>query len=456
MTVRRCADCGTVLGELHPGHSGDTLCRSCHVRRPGPRVDERIAEAPRAEANPAGDRELAERYAGRRYDHARLTAEAATDRHWRVHEFAMDGHLTILAAASGEGKTWMALLLGAATSQGASAGGLACDQGRVVIFDAENGPYVLGSRLALAGVPAEVAIYDAEGLRLGDDADRAWMLDVIREEKAALVFIDALKPLAPDAKENDADDMSPLILAAKRLARESGAAVVLFHHRGEDPTKAFRGSTAIRDGCDMLFVLERAKDDPERRWRRRLWTDKCRVAEEPEDRWLELRVWRGEMTLRQAEPFEPGMGAAAPKRDELMDRALDLLDESGRWMGLAKIGRELNLPNPKATTLRRALEGLVDDGRIEREPDGDHRYRGGCQPPRGTPGTPPAAGMGANGGSPYVVGAPDGTPGAIPPTPVAGDGLRASTAGAYDGADDPQSGSSVPPEQFDHMRGPES
>jgi len=127
-----------------------------------------------------------------------------------------------------------------------------------------------------------------------------------------------------------------------------------------------------------------------------------------------------------------------------MERALHLLEVSGRWMGQAKIGRELNLSDPKDSTLRRALKALVDDGRIEREPDGDLRYRGGCQPPRDTPDTPPAAGVGVTGGDPYVVGAPGDTPGAnghdpdVPP-------------GAYSFADDPQTGASVLPEQFDDI-----
>ena len=36
--------------------------------------------------------------------------------------------------------------------------------------------------------------------------------------------IDALRPLAPDAEENSSDSMAPVVIGAKQLARDSGAA----------------------------------------------------------------------------------------------------------------------------------------------------------------------------------------------------------------------------------------
>jgi RecA-family ATPase len=128
-------------------------------------------------------------------------------------------------------------------------------------------------------VPADrVAIYDAEGLRLSDAEDRAWMLATIKTEGANLVVIDALRPLAPDAEENNSDAMAPVVIGAKQLARDSGAAVVLIHHRGNDRMRDFRGSTATRDQTVLLFVLERDERDPERKWRRKLRCAKCRIA----------------------------------------------------------------------------------------------------------------------------------------------------------------------------------
>ena len=40
----------------------------------------------------------------------------------------------------------------------------------------------------------------------------------------------------------------------RNLARDTGAAVVLIHHKGEGE-KFYRGTTAIKDGSDALFGL---------------------------------------------------------------------------------------------------------------------------------------------------------------------------------------------------------
>src|SRR5436305_1162004 len=85
-----------------------------------------------------------------------------------------------------------------------SRAGMACAAGRAVIFDAENGPYVMGARVGglEPTLPADrVAIYDAEGLRLDNSGDVAWMLDVIRRERANLFVLDSLRAMAGGAAE---------------------------------------------------------------------------------------------------------------------------------------------------------------------------------------------------------------------------------------------------------------
>jgi hypothetical protein len=179
-------------------------------------------------------------------------------------------------------------------------------------------------------------------------------------ENAALVVLDSLRTLAPDAKENDSDDMAPVVLAAKSLARNTGAAVLLLHHRGHDTMRDFRGSTAIQDVADLLFVLERVDGDPEARWRRRLRCAKCRIAAEPEDRWLAIRSWRGQLTIATAEPY--GQAREAPVRNKLADEALEFIRQHGR-VSRAAVARGLGRDESDGTT-RRALKQLVDTGEV--------------------------------------------------------------------------------------------
>lgn len=402
------------------------------------------------------------RYAGRRYDPADLIAQADRPPPWRVVDLAMDAHLTILAAEGGEGKTWLGMALAGGVAHGATVAGLECEQGRALLLDAESGGYVLGSRLRAIdpALPADrVAVYDAAGLRLEREDDEAWMLDVIRAEAANLVVLDSLRTLT-EAAESDSDEMAPVVIAARRLARESGAAVVLLAHRGWAGTRPLRGSSAQRDMCDLLFTLGRERDDPESRWRRRLGTAKCRVAEEPEDRWIGIRGWRGQVQLTEAEAYEPA-GRPAGKRDERAGQVLDVLRGAEGPLSRGAIARELGRPEKDSTT-RRATDRLVEDGRVLVVEGGYALATGGCHEPDDTPDTPDTEHR-ASGGSPWGPhppkgGGPGDTPRVLTPsgchhpddTPDTErpSSPRPSEVGAYGGADDPQVGGSVDPDAF--------
>ena len=120
---------------------------------------------------------------------------------------------------------------------------------------------------------------------------------------------------------------------------------------------------------DLLFVLERDEQDPEQRWRRRLRCGKCRIAQEPEDRWLGIRSWRGHVTLTEAAPFEKPGGRAAPKREQAEEDALSVLLRENGPMRRADIARALDRDSTDGT-LRRAVDRLVDDGVVIPTDDG--------------------------------------------------------------------------------------
>lgn len=378
-------------------------------------TDALIGAAPLHPAEPV----VPDAFDGRRYDLAQLVAATDVEPPWRVEPILADGHLTVLSGAGGDGKTFVAMALSGGVAHGSAVAGLRCVPGRAVIFDAENGPYVLGSRLRVLdpGLPADrVAIYDAEGLRLGDARVRARMLQAIRCEGANLAVLDSLRALAPDAKENDSDEMAPLVSGAKALARESGAAILLLVHRGHDDTKDYRGSTAIRDAADMLFVLERVKDDPERRWRRRLRCSKCRIAPEPEERWLGLKTTGGRVRLEEAEPYARADAAQAARRDDDLDEIiLTELRERGPGSGNKLAERT---QRQKRKVLGR-LTALEERGAIRRSGDAWEAVPEGREPVRNRHAAAPGGGGSGKGETPVGGPRPEPpraeTPAAVPP-----------------------------------------
>jgi hypothetical protein len=144
-------------------------------------------------------------------------------------------------------------------------------------------------------------------------------------------------------------------------------------------------------------VLERDERDPERRWRRRLRCAKCRIAPEPEDRWLGIRGYRGHVTLTEAAaPETPGRGAAV--RDQLADDALAVLRAVKGPMRQGAIARRLGRGKSDGS-VRRALEALVEDERVVLTGGGYLAAPGVLQTPP-APLAPPVPAGGASSPSP--------------------------------------------------------
>lgn len=300
--------------------------------------------------------------ADRRINLAAAIAAADDEQAWRVDRLAADGFVTVLAGRGGEGKSIVMQALAAGIQLGTTIAGLNCAAGRVTIFDAENGAPLIGRRLKTAGTPIDrLEIYDAAGLDL--DRDRAPIEATIRDDRANLVVFDSLRTLAPRARENDSDDMAPIMSALRQIARDTSAAVVLLHHRDKALEHDFRGSGAIHDQADLVFVLDRDKADPEQRWRRRLRCAKCRIDAEPPDRWIGIRHGRDGLHLTDADAYQP-TERRADARDELADQALHALRSAGP-LTLADLARQLDR-SPKDGTLRRALDRLQRNGNAQR------------------------------------------------------------------------------------------
>lgn len=293
----------------------------------------------------------------RRLNLAEIVGLADLQTPWRCHGVAADGFLTVLSGRGGEGKSMLTLGLAGGVLLGASIAGIDCEAGHVAIFDAENGPKLIGRRLKAAGLPHEgLSIFDADGLDLMSDA--SWIAAQLTSVNLAI--FDSLRALAPGAKENDSDDMAPRMAAMRRLARDTSAAIVLVHHRGRDSDKDYRGSSVILDQTDIMLVLERDPKDSERHWRRYLRCAKCRIDQEPAPRWIGIRHHHGELSFTNAVPFTHG--GTAPKRMAVQGQIVDILARDGclRRADVArKLGRELS-----DGTFRRAFEQLNGVGQI--------------------------------------------------------------------------------------------
>lgn len=230
-----------------------------------------------------------DRYAGRVVDLDALLSKPPQPIPWRVHDVVADGTLTIISGESGAGKSWLVQALCTGVALGRAVAGLPCVEGTALYIDAEMGPRMFVDQ-RLRPTDATVAPFkyvDAMGLDISTPDDLAWVRSQIERMGANLVVIDSLRRLTPSKAENDSDDMAPAVAALAKLARDTDAAIVLVHHKG-DSDKFFRGSTAIKDQADALFARLRHPDDEHapRRFRCSGGKGKMRYAPEPADVFL--------------------------------------------------------------------------------------------------------------------------------------------------------------------------
>jgi hypothetical protein len=275
---------------------------------------------------------------------------------YRVRPFALDATVTLLVGRSGESKTWLGLLACAGVQRGAE-GLLTCRTGKALYLDAENGPKELGRRFTKLGLDHDAfTAADGTGLRLPEDMGVVHSLVTLTG--ANLLILDSLRRLAPGVREDKSDDIAPLMAALAELARSTGCAIVVIHHRSTKAQAAdVRGSSTLEDQSDVVFVLEKVRADPERRTRRRLRCVKMRPDREPPAMWLDFKTVAGYMTMAEAEPFEAEDGP--PAYEVVAEEIRSLAPETphGGWTpkGLAEaVGRRHD-----DKTFKAALAALI-------------------------------------------------------------------------------------------------
>lgn len=257
-------------------------------------------------------------------DIAQMLAEGPVTVAWRCEGVVEDGTLTILAGKHGEGKTWFAHQLAAGVARGETVAGIRCERGKAVVIDAEMGARMTVGRWSVAGMTnAGVHLIDAMGFSLANDEWREYLKWDLKQRKANFVVLDSLRKMSPGKRENDSDDMSPLITEVAMLARETGAAVLLIHHLGKDGSP--RGSSAIADQTDALFKLVRKQGNTDGR-RLTCRAEDCkppRNAMPPEDRYLALSPEDGGFVPGDAPTSDEQLkadileAAPAPNRSQL-------------------------------------------------------------------------------------------------------------------------------------------
>jgi hypothetical protein len=289
---------------------------------------------------------------------------------WIAEPLLARGAVTMLVGREGQGKSMLALALGAAIGHGGTVAEIECRPGRVLVIDAENGEAEIHRRVRGLGVKPGTLVY-VEAERFDLRADLGDVEALLAHYRPDVLVLDSLRSLTPGLDENDSGPVEAVLGPLRSLSRRHRCATLVLHHAGK-ASNGYRGSTAIGAAVELGFTLAREGEDPHRRT---LTCWKSRLAPEPPPRTLSLQARDGRIALTTAEPAA-STAAAGSRTDELADRLAAIVAERGvlAWHELAALAGV----EPESGTAKRARMRAIEHDRLAAH--GHGRYG----PPQGS------------------------------------------------------------------------
>lgn len=188
------------------------------------------------------------------------------NRPYLVKNLLLASQVSILVGPPNTGKSSIVACIAAHVSMGRAVGPLRVKRAAVLYVAAEDPNGIAERALGYwQSEPADLARFYIHGwpVNLADDDEMASFraaAQKFRHEVEAdrlLIVFDTLNLCIGDGDENSARDMSRVIGNAQRLARETGAHVLVVHHTSAADAGRPRGSTAMHGNVDTLLVLRR-------------------------------------------------------------------------------------------------------------------------------------------------------------------------------------------------------
>lgn len=178
---------------------------------------------------------------------------------WRLKHVLPATGLAAIYGASGSGKTFMTVDLGAAISHGNPWFGIKTYQTTViyVVLEGEAGirNRIQALEKAQGPLPPNGFGVITQPFEIVKPQDLVDLSAVI--PSGSVVFIDTLNRSAPIADENSSRDMGQILEAAKTLYRATNSLVVLVHHTGKDASRGMRGHSSLFAAMDGAIEVTR-------------------------------------------------------------------------------------------------------------------------------------------------------------------------------------------------------
>jgi AAA domain len=300
---------------------------------------------------------------------------AAEQVSWLWRPYIPRRKLTWLEGDPGIGKTWLALALAAAITQGKSPfGGVGMDPGTVLYLTAEDGlGDTLRPRLDAAGADVD-RVHVLVGWREGETNGCVTLGDInvitsaLEQVKPALVVVDPLQAfLGASVDMHRANETRPLLASLAALAEAHECAVLGIRHltKLSQPHAIYRGIGSIDFAAAARSILL-VGQHPEQPAQRIMAQSKSSLAAAGPSLAFELRegtfVWCGESELTADQLLGPQLAPTPPtERDEAKAFLEEMLQEGAQ--PARTIFSEARKAKISEITLRRAKTELGVESR---------------------------------------------------------------------------------------------
>ncbi len=190
-------------------------------------------------------------------------ARLETSGHYVIKGLIGAGDNVALIGATGSGKTFFGIDLACHAGAGLPWRGLRVRQGVVLYLAPEAGRSVLRRviawrqfhgiadvKLAIRPLPVDLLRPDADTINIIALCNRI----AAEHGSIVLIVVDTASRAMPGGKEC-AEEFTALIANCDRIRAASGAAVMLIHHHGKDPSKGSRGSSTFPAALDSEISI---------------------------------------------------------------------------------------------------------------------------------------------------------------------------------------------------------
>ncbi len=181
----------------------------------------------------------------------------------------------ILSASAKTGKSMLALRVAIAIASGKKFLGFDVVPGKVMYLQTEISDFELRKRIEKMLLSLTEEDQDAVNanvhistyrLKLDRPENRESLKSVLLSEKPDLLILDPFYELhSATFKEDSSDDVAPLLREIKKIAHDTGCAILLIHHQGKrgegftpsSPSHSHRGSSSFGDVPDASISMIR-------------------------------------------------------------------------------------------------------------------------------------------------------------------------------------------------------